>query len=479
MSKWGDIAATVEDTSKWKLAAEHLSEPEGTEVPAKEDLGWMDTLKKAVSNVPSSGALYAKNVYQMIRHPVQTAETTGKAAMNIAGPGIERLLDPNKEIDSVIPYPEADMISLLKQRYGNLDAFKETLANDPVGTMADISSVFYPASKAASGMGFARTATTLEKASQVTEPMNLLKAGGGIMRGAATSLIPKGVPSRLYESAVKLSTALPIEQRRRIVNTALEKQIMPTYNGLSKLNRGIDSLNTEISSMIDTAAAAGEKISLDRLFKGFDDLEQNILEVSGEPITGFNKFESVKDEIKQANEMIGRNELTVKEAQKMKQRIYRELEKEYNRVSLHPISAEARMAVARNLKEAIEEIIPEVKELNANESELIELRDAITRATERIRGRDLLSLGTTAKAAGGAAVAGGPGLATGLLLGLMDSQPIIKSKLGLVLSKIKSKGFKTKPTLLGAMLGLYQAGRLDNEKMDSKQFIENMANIGK
>jgi hypothetical protein len=248
-----------------------------------------------------------------------------------------------------------------------------------------------------------------------------------------------------------------------MVNTALENQIAPTYSGLKKLNEKINFYNEEIGKAIDSAVETGEKIPVDKMFDGFDAMSKEILETSGRPIKGFNEFKAVKDEILEAEEMLKRKELTPREAQNKKIKMYRELEKEYSKLMEHPASVDARMAVAKNLRLAIEEIVPDIKYLNEKDGLFLELKDSLTRATERISNRDLLSLGTTAKAAGGGAIGGPTGLAAGLALGLLDSQPKIKSRLALIIKKLQDVGFDVKPTATGKMLGLYQVGRLNRD----------------
>jgi len=68
---------------------------------------------------------------------------------------------------------------------------------------------------------------------------------------------------------------------------------------------------------------------------------------------------------------------TPDEAQKLKQRIYRELQSYYEKHKATPAKTEMRKAIARNARKLIEEIIPEIKQLNQKEGALIELWDAV------------------------------------------------------------------------------------------------------
>lgn len=71
--------------------------------------------------------------------------------------------------------------SALKNRYGGVEQIKNTLYTDPVGVMADVSTVLQPAAWAAKAGGLAKTAAGLSKAANVTNPMTAI---GGATQAA-------------------------------------------------------------------------------------------------------------------------------------------------------------------------------------------------------------------------------------------------------------------------------------------------------
>ncbi|MCP4262750.1 MAG: hypothetical protein GY774_35375, partial [Planctomycetes bacterium] len=104
------------------------------------------------------------------------------------------------------------------------------------------------------------------------------------------------------------------------------------------------------------------------------------------------------------------------------------------------------------------------KQLNKNEGELIALWDAIESKANRITNRDFVSIGLPIKMGAGSGIGymvGGAegavmGSAAGFVLGVYDT-PQVKSKLALVLAKLKSRGIKIRPSSMAVRLGLYQA----------------------
>mgnify|MGYP001586670474 FL=1 len=99
--------------------------------------------------------------------------------------------------------------------------------------------------------------------------------------------------------------------------------------------------------------------------------------------------------------------------------------------------------------------------LNKQEGALIELGEALEKAANRITNRDIIGIGVPIKGGLGGVVGGWKGAAGGVAVGLLDT-PAIKSKLAIVLNRLKEKGIQVKPTSTAIRLGLFQMGR-ENE----------------
>ena len=96
--------------------------------------GAIRPLGEAIKNIPSSGWNAAKDIYQTVRHPVETAENIGKIGLGV---GQELGL---KEGDEYKKYPEA-VAQFFKDRYGSFDKAVKTFEKDPVGVAMDLSTV--------------------------------------------------------------------------------------------------------------------------------------------------------------------------------------------------------------------------------------------------------------------------------------------------------------------------------------------------
>jgi hypothetical protein len=427
---------------------------------------WGEAGVEAVKNIPSSAIETGKAFVQPFIHPVETGKQVGKLVIG----GAEKLMPGKQGQEETFD----QFTGMMKDRYGSMENFKKTLAKDPVGVATDIASLFSGAGTAVKAAGtvgkvgkLAKAGETVAKAGSVLDPVNAAKLAISAPARAAAAAIPALKPSRLYQSAAKFSTALTEQQRAKITATALENEILPTISGLYKARALIDDYNTKITALIDEANTTGQRIPIDRLFEGFSDIKENILKTSGEPVKSAKAFDLVESEIRKANEKLGRVDLSPKEAQVMKQRIYKELDKEYSKTTLHPAKAEARMEIASNLKTAIEEIIPEVKQLNAKEGALIELNKAIEKTSARIQNRDILGIGVPIKGTVGGVVGGAAGAGVAVALGLLDT-PVIKARLAVLVHRLQTKGIKIDPTHTVYRMGLIEAGELEKREKERK-----------
>ena len=517
MGKWKQIAETIpeeqlqgqtENIGKWaRLAQEHDKQQQPAQPEPLQDMPWGEVALSAVKSIPESAYGVVKDIVTPFVQPVETA----KALMNLAlgviekVPGATHLTpgpryqlegegDPRREaVDATIEY--------FQDRYGSLPGFKKAVAEDPIGVATDLSTVLTGGGGTVKGVGKATKLRGAEKLGNVIaktglqlEPYNIAKLPFRAAKLGAVR-IPKITPSELYESAAKFRTTLQKSEREAIVKTALDKQILPTYKGLDKLNDKINGLNIQIQGLIDKAEATNTTIPLDTLFKDFADLHEKA-RLSGTPVQARNAIRNIRKQIEEANSKIVKSKKTIQkpsiivdesgqpflvkkektvktrvpkrlspaEYQRLKQNIYKEIATYYSSVANSPASVKAQKAVARQAKIALEELIPEIKGLNKAEGDLLALKKEIDRAATRIGNRDILSLGTTAKAAGGGVVAGGAGLATGLALGLLDSQPVVKARLALLLHRMKQRGMKVRITPTVARLFAAQAGQSTNEQ---------------
>jgi hypothetical protein len=434
------------------------------------DLSGIKTdIKTAIGNVPKSGARFIEDLITPYLHPIETAKAVG----NLGIGAVEKLIPGKQEKEKFAD----DLVSFIKERYGSPEAFKSTLIEDPVGVVADIAGLISGAGAAVKGVGavskvqrISDVGKAITKVGTSLEPVSAVGKAG---KAAAGKFISPERPSKMFMESAKFSTVLSDKDRLKITETALKNSIMPNSKGLDKLRRGINAFNDEIDSLIDAAQISGARIPVKRLLRNFRSLTKEKLATSGKPIQAQRQINNIRRQIVEANRRLGRKELTPTEAQNLKKSIYKETETHYSNVRQSPASIEAQQAVAKAAKESLEEIFPEIGELNKKEGALIELRNAIEKSSNRIGNRDFAGLGITAKAGTGGVIGGVPGALLGVAFALYDT-PLVKAKLAIVANRLKKQGIIIDPdsnlakvleatVSTGKRQAAFQAGRITEQ----------------
>jgi hypothetical protein len=142
-------------------------------------LDWSEVPVEAVKNIPSSALQFGKSVVQPFIHPIDTATSLGEL-----GGGVLQHLGLMKGEEYK---PAANAVGkFLMDRYGSIDAIKETLANDPVGLAGDLSMILSGGGTAAARLpGIAgKIGEVASAAGRYTNPLTpLTTAAAPIARG--------------------------------------------------------------------------------------------------------------------------------------------------------------------------------------------------------------------------------------------------------------------------------------------------------
>lgn len=159
----------------------------------KKDLSWSDVPGEALFNIPRSAANFASGIYQAVRHPIDTASNVldiGAGALRNAMPdALVNTVEGGKPNPSAIRASEmaSGVGQFYKDRYGSLEGLKNTIATDPVGVSADLSTVL------AGGAALAPKASALAKglrqASNLTNPVSVLKPAAKIVGGVGKQVL--------------------------------------------------------------------------------------------------------------------------------------------------------------------------------------------------------------------------------------------------------------------------------------------------
>ena len=148
-----------------------------------------ETLGEAVTNVPSSAVKLVDDLTMPIRHPIQTATSLlslGKGVVKLIAPGEPTLYDEDEEAAKAVGKFFAD-------RYGSIDGFKKSFAEDPLGVLSDVSLIFtFGGGAAARVPGItSKVPETIQKIGDVIDPVTgTIKGTGAVIKGAGKIATP-------------------------------------------------------------------------------------------------------------------------------------------------------------------------------------------------------------------------------------------------------------------------------------------------
>lgn len=357
--------------------------------------------------------------------------------------------------------PYADAVGdYYGSRWGSVDGIRDTIQNDPAGSMLDVAgglsllgggaqmAAGIPAKASPSASLLGNAADTLHTASAAVNPINATMNAGKV---AAAQMVPQGLPGALYESAAKFGTTLgdtPAD-RKALVSRAMEEKIMPTAHGADKMAGLIQDAQTKILGLIDEAAASGNAVPRGVILKGIKQLKDSYRDTPN----GKAAIDQIDDLSRQfLTQDMGKPMLTAGDLQKWKVSAYDQVNYAAKRNVDAPVKEKVLKATARAAKDEIEKLIPDadIRGMNSRQGELLELQAPIQRAANRIDNRNVISLDTMAKTGTGGMLGMAmdsmtPGLGTGVGLALgtgasILGNPKVKAATAISLHHLKKTG---------------------------------------
>ena len=187
-------------------AAVQWNQPPGSEIPLRRTL--LQTGQEAITNFPASGQRFARGLYEAVTSPVETLKGLGELLTGAYARFIpqEWMARPDKAQEFI---EKANAVGgVYRDRYGSVEALKNTIATDPVGFLADVSTVAAPAaalpgragqvaatvSRYTDPLRFTGVLPVLEKGGQM-----LMRTGGTALRGAKTNVLLEAAEGRAPE----------------------------------------------------------------------------------------------------------------------------------------------------------------------------------------------------------------------------------------------------------------------------------------
>jgi hypothetical protein len=260
----------------------------------------------------------------------------------------------------------------------------------------------------------------------------------GLARGVGS--VAKPIASRMYQSALKPSTTLGAARVGRMVDTGLNEGIPVSEGGAAKLSGRIGDVNDEIQSTIDAAPA--RVISKGKVLQRLNPTAERFAEQVN-PTSDLDAIAKSGNEFAETQP----SDIPGPAAQKLKQGTYRAIgSKNYG--ELGGAATEAQKALARGLKEELANAYPELSKLNATDSRLIDLHEALEKAALRSGNREPLGIGGPVLGAATRAATGSSAIGMGAWLAKEAMRnPLVKSRLAIALNAAG------KTTGLGASVG--------------------------
>jgi len=137
---------------------------------------------QAITNIPSSAAKFAGDIYHAVTNPVETVKSIGMlgaGAIKNALPKsvtdfITSISSEPGQIDKAVEMANAAGGELAK-KYGSMEGFKTAIATDPVGTAADISMLFTGGGSLVSKLPgiVGRAGETVANVGRAVDPLNI------------------------------------------------------------------------------------------------------------------------------------------------------------------------------------------------------------------------------------------------------------------------------------------------------------------
>lgn len=173
---------------------------------------------QAVTNIPSSAKRFAGGLYDVVTHPVQT----GKGIWDIGAGAIQNVL-PQTLVDWVNRFeanPEAGRQVVeaaraaggaIADRWGSYENIKRTLAEDPVGAMADLSTLLTGGASALRQSArltpaVAPYAAGVERAATLTNPLSAVTIPAQKALAFKESILPSELTKQRQKNAVRDAT---------------------------------------------------------------------------------------------------------------------------------------------------------------------------------------------------------------------------------------------------------------------------------
>jgi hypothetical protein len=258
-----------------------------SEIPGPRKYALSDVPMEALKNAPKSAVGMAENLITPLIHPADTIKGLGDVLGGVMKPVTPEFLY-GKEASQRADVAKKGFVDFLSNRFGGYDELKRTVAEDPIGFLGDLSTLFSGGSTAAGKVGAKTTAATLGKAADYTNPLSPIAATGEYAYG---KLVSK--PEKIAADITRAAAGQDLDKIRALLNQ--DKSGLTVQELLADLDRNqIHSLGelarskdtTNFYSKLDKYRAQQNETALNNLAGGATNTEiLNNLAKSKEALT--------------------------------------------------------------------------------------------------------------------------------------------------------------------------------------------------
>ncbi len=329
-----DQDAIVQPAAEMKRVASFSSQQPLPENAAPAGPSWSEVPGQAYKNVGKSAKEFATGIVQPILHPVDTANAFYEIGRGVVSKAAGMFGDEKDPAAKAKREAAADALGKhLKDRYGSIEGLKKTIANDPVGFLADASLVLTGggAAVARAPGAVGRAGEAVRTAGSAIDPIaNTVRAVGGAGRlggFAATQMagLTTGAGARPIQTAFEAG---------RTGNQAFTQNMrgnVPINNVVSMAESGVEAMGNDrrMAYRANMAATKADKTSLDLMpiydviKKARDDTQYRGVAVSDEAAAALDKALA---KVQQFDEITGGAGLPAEGLDALKRSLYTVLE---------------------------------------------------------------------------------------------------------------------------------------------------------
>lgn len=314
-------------------------------------------------------------------------------------------------------------------RYGGLDNFQESLYNDPIGVISDIAMVAMPAmaakniAKGASKVGVKgadTVADAFERAQKTLDKFDPINATGLAVTTGVNRLASDDYATKLYQEIIKPSNTIPQDTKTEIINHMLDTGITPDMAGANAAQTRISDALSQSDAIVEGSTATMPASDMLGYYEGQANPSQATVDMDASAIARAKAAQARVDAMKPSFSPVGedgplyRPDLTAEQVRG--QRRSADDQVKYDKggqANTSSDNAKLNKGQADYLREALGEMVPEIKPLNQQISMDIPAKEFAELAAQRAGNNNTIGLGAKAMGAGS--------LAKGLLMMVADN----------------------------------------------------------